>query len=312
MPDTIYCLLGPTASGKTTLAGELVARYPFEIISVDSAMIYREMNIGTAKPTEAELKLAPHHLIDILDPPESYSASQFCEDVMRLVPEIYQRGKFPLLVGGTMMYFHALQQGLSPLPQADNRVRAVIEQQASIYGWTYMHQQLAQVDPQSAARIHPNDVQRIQRALEVYQLTGKPLSAFWSEQKASQNFQFVNFILFPEQRQWLHGQIATRFETMLEKGLVYEVAELLQKWHLAPTCPSMRTVGYRQVVNYLAGDYDYEMLRHKGIVATRQLAKRQMTWLRSWPNAIFFPCEKSGIQREIIAKFGEILDNSKL
>ena len=310
MPNSIYCLMGPTASGKTTLASELVQRYPFEIISVDSAMIYREMNIGTAKPSAEELLLAPHHLIDLLDPPESYSASQFCDDVMRLVPEIYRRGKLPLLVGGTMMYFHALQQGLSPLPQADNTVRAVIEQQALIYGWEHMHQELAQVDPQSAAKIHPNDMQRIQRALEVFQLTGKPLSSFWADQKPNQTFRFVNMVLFPEQRAWLHEQIATRFAKMLEEGLVYEVAEILQKWHLSPTCPAMRTVGYRQVVNYLAGDYDYDMLRHKGVVATRQLAKRQLTWLRSWSEAHFFASDETRIQTKIIALLEKILDNS--
>ncbi|KTC87389.1 tRNA (adenosine(37)-N6)-dimethylallyltransferase MiaA [Legionella drozanskii] len=309
MPKTIFCLMGPTASGKTALASELIKSFPFEIISVDSAMIYREMNIGTAKPSPEELLITPHHLIDIIDPPESYSAAQFCEDTVKLVEAIYSRHKIPLLVGGTMMYFHALQQGLSPLPQADDTLRAVLTQQAELLGWVYMHEQLAQVDPQSALRIHPNDAQRIQRALEVYHLTGKPLSSFWSEQKENQNYHFVNLALFPEDRNWLHTRIEARFEQMLEQGFVYEVAQLLQKWQLPLTCPAMRCVGYRQVIDYLAGDYNYEILRHKGVVATRQLAKRQLTWLRSWPNSSAFPCEKPAVVGEIIALIREILDN---
>ncbi|KTD25541.1 tRNA (adenosine(37)-N6)-dimethylallyltransferase MiaA [Legionella maceachernii] len=309
MPKTIFCLMGPTASGKTALACELVKRFPFEIISVDSAMIYREMDIGTAKPSPEELAIAPHHLIDIIDPPESYSAAQFCEDAVKLVEEIYSRQRFPLMVGGTMMYFHALQQGLSPLPHADEELRASLSQQANLHGWAYLHEQLAQVDPQSALRIHPNDAQRIQRALEVYHLTGKPLSSFWSEQKENQNYHFVNLVLFPQDRNWLHARIAARFEHMLEQGFVYEVAQLLQKWHLTLTCPAIRCVGYRQVVDYLAGDYDYETLRQKGIAATRQLAKRQLTWLRSWPNAMVFACENPASHGEIIALVSEILDN---
>lgn len=306
---TLFCLLGPTASGKTALATELVKRFPFEIISVDSGMIYREMDIGTAKPSPEELLATPHHLIDIIDPPESYSAAQFCDDSAKLVEAIYKRAKLPLLVGGTMMYFNALQQGLSPLPQADETLRAVLAQQAEFQGWAYMHRQLELVDPQSAARIHPNDMQRIQRALEVYHLTGKPLSSLWSERKASRNYHFINLALVPDDRAWLHAQIATRFEQMLEKGFVLEVAELLQKWHLAPTCPAMRSVGYRQVIDYLAGDFNYESLRSKGIAATRQLAKRQLTWLRSWPEIDFFSCENPTAKNEVIAKIKEILDN---
>jgi tRNA dimethylallyltransferase len=309
MPKTIFCLMGPTASGKTALASELIHIFPFEIISVDSAMIYREMNIGTAKPSAQELALAPHHLIDILDPSESYSAAQFCKEVSLLCETIYKRHKFPLLVGGTMMYFNALQQGLSPLPQADENLRAVLTQQAELYGWHSMHQQLAQVDPQSARTIHPNDTQRIQRALEVYQLTGKPLSLFWSEQKGNEKHAFVNLILQPEDRAWLHARIAQRFDEMLEQGFVYEVAQLLQKWQLTSTCPAMRCVGYRQVIDYLAGDFDYESLRNKGIAATRQLAKRQLTWLRTWPGAINFSCERPEIKSEIVALIKEILDN---
>lgn len=310
MPEILFCLMGPTASGKTALAGELIKHFPFEIISVDSAMIYREMNIGTAKPTWEELLQVPHHLIDILDPPESYSAAQFCTDVLTLSRAIYTRGKIPLLVGGTMMYFNALQQGLSTLPQANETIRASLLQQAAQFGWIYLHQQLAQIDPLSAAKIHPNDTQRIQRALEVYQITGKPLSTFWSEQKETSTYQFVNLILFPEDRAWLHTRIALRFEQMLEQGFVNEVERLLQKWQLSPTCPAMRSVGYRQVFDYLAGDFDYETLRHKGIVATRQLAKRQLTWLRHWEAATFFACENPATVSEIMALINEILDNT--
>lgn len=311
MPNTIFCLMGPTASGKTALACDLVKTFPLEIISVDSAMVYKEMDIGTAKPTSEELAAAPHHLINILNPTESYSAAQFCEDSVSLCNAIYRRGKFPLLVGGTMMYFNAFQQGLSPLPKADNMLRAVLTQQADLHGWALMHHELALVDPQSAARIHPNDSQRIMRALEVFQITGRPLSTFWSEQKENQKYNFVNLILEPENRSWLHTRIASRFDEMLERGFVYEVAELLQKWHLAATCTSMRSVGYRQVIDYLAGDYDYETLRNKGIAATRQLAKRQLTWLRNWPKAHRYFCENPASKAEIIALIREILDNSR-
>lgn len=309
MPDLVFCLMGPTASGKTALACDLVKDFPFEIISVDSAMIYREMDIGTAKPTVEELAHAPHHLLDILNPPESYSAAQFCEDTLKLVADIHRRGKIPLLVGGTMMYFNALQQGLSSLPQADETLRAALLSQADEAGWAYMHQQLEQFDPASAARIHPNDTQRIQRALEVYHLTGKPLSSFWAQKKSTAQYCFINLALFPAQRAWLHERIARRFEQMLEQGFLNEVEQLLAKWPLAPTCPAMRTVGYRQAIEYLAGNDEYQTFMQKGIAATRQLAKRQLTWLRHWQNTRLFACENPGSRREIIALIREILDN---
>ena len=302
--------MGPTASGKTALACELVQRFPFEIISVDSAMIYKGMNIGTAKPNEDELARAPHHLIDILDPPSSYSAAEFCKDVETLTQAITSRGKIPLLVGGTMMYFNALQQGLSILPEANAAIRAELLVQVQQHGWAYMHQQLMNIDECSALRIHPHDTQRIQRALEVYYLTGQSLSSFLSAQKNKLPYQFANLILFPEHREWLHARIATRFNQMLEAGFVAEVDGLCRQWPFVSSCPAMRSVGYRQVLGYLRGDYDYPTLCQKGIEATRQLAKRQLTWLRSWQDARFFDSERSETMSKMMAIIDEILDNS--
>lgn len=309
MSDLVFCLMGPTASGKTALACELVNRYPFEIISVDSAMIYREMNIGTAKPSSQELQLAPHHLINIKDPVETYSAAEFCRDASSLCDSIISRGKTPLLVGGTMMYFNALQKGLSVLPEADEGVRKQLEDEAEQHGWAVLHQKLTQIDPEIAARIHAHDAQRIQRALEVYYLTGTTLSALLAEQKNSPDYQFKNFALFPEQRGWLHERIAQRFEQMLSEGLVDEVHQLKEKWDLHPNLPSMRCVGYRQIWEYLQDECDYSTMREKGIAATRQLAKRQLTWLRSWENVLLYDSQNATFNAEIIAKTGEILDN---
>lgn len=309
MSKLIFCLMGPTASGKTALTYELVKHYPFEIISVDSAMIYRDMNIGTAKPTPEELQIAPHHLIDIKDPTEAYSAAQFCDDALSLSELIMNRGKVPLLVGGTMMYFNALQKGLSTLPEANPQIRQQLEDEAALYGWEVLHQKLMRVDPKAAARIHANDAQRIQRALEVYYLTGTALSDFLERQKQSPNYQFINIALFPEQRAWLHERIAFRFEQMLALGFIDEVTQLQQKWNLEMSLPSMRCVGYRQVLEYLQGDYGYDTMREKGIAATRQLAKRQLTWLRHWDNALYYDPQNAGFSDEIMAKAGEILDN---
>ena len=306
----VFCLMGPTASGKTAIACELVQHFPMEIISVDSAMIYRDMNIGTAKPDEKTLKRAPHHLIDILDPPESYSAAQFCEDVAQLTKQIIACGKTPLLVGGTMMYFRALQQGLSALPEADETIREQLLNQAKAHGWAYMHQRLKQVDSASAARIHEHDTQRIQRALEVYEITGKPLSTFLLAAKEASPYSFVNLIILPQDRAWLHQRIAMRFEQMLSEGLVAEVEGLLKKWQLTEQHPSMRSVGYRQAMGYISGDYDYLTLVEKGIAATRQLAKRQLTWLRHWPDAFSFVAENPSLEEEIMAIVRQILDNS--
>jgi tRNA dimethylallyltransferase len=302
--------MGPTASGKTNLACELSTQFPCDLISVDSAMIYRGMNIGTAKPTLAELQRAPHHLIDIIDPVESYSAAQFCTDALALCDSIIKKGKIPLLVGGTMMYFNALQKGLSVLPEADEAIRLKIEEEARQRGWPQMHQELMTIDPATALRIHAHDAQRIQRALEVYYISGTTLSAFQSEQKKIPEYHFINIALVPEQRAWLHQRIAQRFDEMLALGFVDEVRQLREQWVLDKNMPAMRCVGYRQILDYLDGELDYSLLREKGIAATRQLAKRQLTWLRHWDNALFYDAQKTGFNAEIVAKIREILDNN--
>ena len=297
MGNPVICLMGPTASGKTDLACALVTHLPCEIISVDSAMIYREMDIGTAKPDPETLARAPHHLIDILDPTASYSAAQFCEDATRLCESIISRGNIPLLVGGTMMYFRALQQGLSVLPEANEQVREQLLDQAQMHGWAFMHDQLAHVDPVAAARIHPHDTQRIQRALEVHAITGQSLSTCLHHGTTPPAYQFVNLMLLPSDRAWLHARIGQRFDQMLAAGFIDEVAGLLQRWNLTPDHPALRCVGYRQVYEYLQGEYDYDILRAKGEAATRQLAKRQLTWLRHWPDGHGFEAERPDIAK---------------
>jgi len=311
MKRLLFCLMGPTASGKTALACELVKHFPLEVISVDSAMIYREMNIGTAKPDTETLLAVPHHLIDILDPPESYSAADFCGDIDQLSRDIYNRGNIPLLVGGTMMYFKALQDGLSSLPAADDGIRKALLQQAEKYGWDHMHQELLSIDPVMAAKIHPHDTQRITRALEVYHLTSTPLSLFLQKKKAVNDYQCVNVALIPDDRAWLHERIARRFVEMLSSGFLQEVEGLLAKWQLTSTNPSMRCVGYRQAVAFLQGEYDYDTLSLKGIAATRQLAKRQLTWLRHWTDTHVYAAENPAVGVEIIAMMKQILDNFK-
>lgn len=282
----VFCLMGPTASGKTGLAVELVQRGPFEIISVDSAQVYRGMNIGSGKPDAATLAIAPHRLIDIRDPSEAYSAADFRMDVLREIADIQAQGKVPLLVGGTMLYFKALRDGLAEMPAADESVRDAILDQAEAEGWAAVHRRLAEVDPISAQRIHPNDPQRLQRALEVYELSGKPLSAYHAEDSAPESLPFsLHFLaLLPQDRALLHAKIAQRLQTMLDEGFVEEVKTLYDRGDLLPTLPAIRSVGYRQIWDYLAGDYDYAQMQHKALVATRQLAKRQLTWLRSWPD----------------------------
>ncbi|MBL8524549.1 MAG: tRNA (adenosine(37)-N6)-dimethylallyltransferase MiaA [Betaproteobacteria bacterium] len=282
LPPAIF-LLGPTASGKTALALELVDRFPVEIISVDSALVYRDMNVGTAKPEAATLKKYPHHLVDLIDPTEAYSAARFCRDATQAMNAILSRGKVPLLVGGTMLYAKALLEGLSELPEADAEVRAELEAQAARIGWPEMHAELAKIDAETARRLKPNDSQRIQRALEVFQLTGVPMSTLQTRAPIASAFPWrtLQIGLMPGDRGVLHQRIATRFDTMLEGGLVDEVVSLRERYRLTPDLPSMRCVGYRQAWQFIDGDIDRTALRETGIAATRQLAKRQMTWLRS-------------------------------
>lgn len=279
-------LMGPTASGKTALAVELAQALNAEIISVDSALVYRGMDIGTAKPAMSERKGIPHHLIDILDPGEAFSTGQFRNRALELMADITRRGKLPLLVGGTMLYFSALTQGLAQLPQADAEIRQRLVDELQQFGKEAMHARLKQVDPVAAARIHVNDPQRIQRALEVYEISGQTLSNFFqTDQQADQPYDFVKLIIAPEQRQTLHDKIAERFRKMVAEGFLDEVQALRQRGDLNETMPSIRCVGYRQAWSYFNGEYDLAAMQEKAIVATRQLAKRQFTWLRKEQNA---------------------------
>lgn len=279
LPPAIF-LMGPTASGKTALAVQLAQRLGGEIISVDSALVYRGMDIGTAKPTLAERGGVAHHLIDILDPSAAYSTGQFRSQALALMADISQRGKIPLLVGGTMLYFNALLQGLAVLPAADQTIRAQLDEDLLRYGKDALHRRLAEVDPIAAARIHPNDPQRIQRALEVYALSGKPLSAFFADNAAELPYQPIKLLIAPHDRKILHELIAQRFLQMLKQGLIKEVQALYLRGDLNAAMPAIRAVGYRQVWAYLQGEEDYSGMTEKAIIATRQLAKRQFTWLR--------------------------------
>jgi tRNA dimethylallyltransferase len=285
-------IMGPTASGKTAAALEIARHIPCEIISVDSALVYRGMDIGTAKPTRAELDSVPHHLIDILDPSQSYSAMQFRQDALRLTQEITARGRLPLLVGGTMLYFKVLRDGLDELPQADPALRAQLDEEAARLGMPAMHAKLAELDPPTAERLKPNDSQRIQRALEITLLTGKPMSSLLAQQQSQPlPFKLLPLALEPADRAVLHARIALRFDQMLRDGaLLDEVEGLRKRGDLHLGLPSMRCVGYRQAWEYLNGEIDAEALRDKGIAATRQLAKRQLTWLRSMPDRIIIDC----------------------
>jgi tRNA dimethylallyltransferase len=293
-PTPIPCLLGPTASGKTAAALALAARRPVEIISVDSALVYRAMDIGTAKPTADERAVAPHHLIDIVDPTDAYSAAQFRSDTLRLTGEIRARGRLPLLVGGTMLYYKALTQGLNDLPGADADLRATLDADAAREGWPAMHARLEAVDPITAARLAPNDSQRIQRALEVFMLSGQAMSTLLAapapQHEASSAWRYVPIALEPSERSVLHTRIEKRFDAMLNGGFIDEVVRLRERGDLSPEMPSMRCVGYRQAWEYLDGAVDYTTMRDKGIFATRQLCKRQLTWLRSMPDRVVVDC----------------------
>lgn len=291
MPPAIF-LMGPTASGKTGLAVELVQSMPLEIISVDSALVYRDMNIGTAKPEQEMLQRAPHHLIDVIDPLQTYSAAQFRADALRLMAEITERGKVPLLVGGTMLYFRALQQGLDGLPEADASTRAELDREAEQIGWPGMHAMLAVIDPETAARLQPADSQRIQRALEVYRLTGQTMTTLHRQQAAETlPYRLLKIALQPSDRAVLHARIAERFVAMMQGGLLEEVQGLLKKYPgLHPDMTSMRCVGYRQTLEYIAGNISEHEWREQGIAATRQLAKRQLTWLRGMDDTLVLDC----------------------
>ncbi|UXN33995.1 tRNA (adenosine(37)-N6)-dimethylallyltransferase MiaA [Avibacterium paragallinarum] len=284
-PRAIF-LMGPTASGKTDLAIKLHQRFPVEIISVDSALIYRGMDIGTAKPNAEELAQAPHRLIDIKDPSESYSAANFRQDALREMEDITQQGKIPLLVGGTMLYYKALLEGLSPLPAADEGLRQEIEQKAEEIGWNGLHQELAKIDPVSAQRINPNDSQRINRALEVFYLTGKSLTELTEQKGEALPYDISQFAIAPQERQVLHQRIEQRFHIMIEQGFQQEVEKLYQRGDLHADLPSIRCVGYRQMWEFLQGEYDHQEMVFRGICATRQLAKRQITWLRGWKSPL--------------------------
>ncbi len=288
-PPAIF-LMGPTASGKTALAVSLVERFPLEIISVDSALVYRGMDIGTAKPDAATLARAPHHLLDIRDPTEAYSAAAFCDDARRLMADIVARGKVPLLVGGTMLYFRALLQGLDDLPRADASLRRALASEAAARGWPALHADLAQIDPATAARLAPNDSQRIGRALEIFRLSGTPMSTLLERAQSDLPYRVLQLALIPADRAVLHQRIAARFDAMLADGLLDEVDALRRRYPLNADLPSMRAVGYRQAWACLDGVIDLHTLREQGIAATRQLAKRQLTWLRSWPDAMELDC----------------------
>lgn len=284
-------LMGPTASGKTDLAIRLRQKFPVEIISVDSALIYKGMDIGTAKPDQDELALAPHRLIDILDPSEAYSAADFRRDALREMQAIVDQGKIPLLVGGTMLYYKALLEGLSPLPAADPEIRQQIEQEAQQLGWAALHEQLRQIDSISAERIHPNDPQRLSRALEVYRISGKTLTELTQTKGEALPFRVKQFAIAPKERAELHRRIELRFEKMVEAGFEDEVKALYARKDLHPDLPSIRCVGYRQMWDYLDGNCTLDEAIFRGICATRQLAKRQITWLRSWDDLTWLDSE---------------------
>lgn len=287
LPPAI-CLMGPTAAGKTELALEIANKYPVEIISVDSALVYRGMDIGTAKPDRDTLSRYPHHLVDIIEPEQAYSAGRFRADALSLMAEITARGRVPLLVGGTMLYFRSLIEGIADLPEADAKIRKKLEAEADSYGLAHMHQRLEQIDPVSAARIHVNDPQRLLRALEVFELTGKTLTELTQSNASSPAYEFINIVISPFDRRVLHQRIANRYHTMLENGFIEEVKKLMARIGCHTKLPSMRAVGYRQAWAYLEGEYDETAFVDRAIIATRQMAKRQLTWLRAQNDCVWF------------------------
>lgn len=320
-PPVIW-LMGPTATGKTDLAAGLLNHLPGEIISVDSALVYRGMDIGTAKPDSELLARAPHHLIDIRDPAEGYSAAEFAADATPLIADIVARGRIPLLVGGTMLYFRVLLEGLGDLPPSDPAVRAAILAEAERLGWPHLHAELARVDPDTARTLHPNHSQRIQRALEIHRLTGEPASRLRRQtggkavRPIAGDYHLIQIGLVAASRQLLHERIAQRFRRMLEQGLLEEVKRLRERSDLHGDLPAIRAVGYRQAWGYLAGEYGYDDMVAKAIAATRQLAKRQLTWMRGWPGlrtlAIDHPPGKALAREELLAKSLKLLQNGPI
>jgi tRNA dimethylallyltransferase len=311
MSKHVFCLMGPTAIGKTDLACELGLRLPLEIINVDSSLMYKELNIGAAKPTDEVLAQFPHHLVNCCELSTVYSVAEFCKDVNRLKAEIWKRGRYPLLVGGTMMYFHALQTGLAKLPETNEKIRVDLSKQAETHGWQHMHQLLEKIDSNSAKRIHPNDRQRILRGLEIYFSSGKT----WTEwlQESGQTFddtQWHNIALMPEPRSWLHERIAQRLNLMMQQGFLNEVQHILSMSSIDIEHPALRSVGYRQAIAFLMGQDSEENWPLKALYATRQLAKRQMTWLRGFDQKTVFLCPDQQIQAKILDWIKEILDNN--
>ena len=308
LPRAVF-LMGPTASGKTELAVELHERYPVDIVSVDSALVYRGMDVGTAKPDVATLARAPHALIDIRDPSEKYSAAEFRDDALAEMAKSVRCGRVPLLVGGTMLYFRALSRGLAVLPSASPEVRAALEAEAREHGWQMLHERLAARDPEAARRIHPNDPQRIQRALEVIELTGRPISELQREQEDEKlGYRVLRVIACPQPRARLHERIEQRFAQMLEHGFLAEVERLRAQGGLHRDLPSMRCVGYRQAWSYLEGEISHAEMCRRAVVATRRLAKRQLTWLRQETGALWYdPCEESA-QEFVIGEIGKFLE----
>ncbi len=300
--QSVYCLMGPTACGKTALSLALAKRFPIEIISVDSAMIYSGMDIGTAKPSLAERCGVPHHLLDIRQPHQSYSVGDFCLDARRVIEGVLSRGNRPLLVGGTMMYFHALQQGMADLPKGDQAIRQQLLSEARQDGWSVLYQRLQQCDPDAAAQIHPNDCQRIQRSLEVYMITGKPISQLQREKKRLP-YHFTNMAIMLGDRAILHADIAERVQRMLAQGFDEEVRRVWAHKKVVSDCQAMRSVGYRQWLQYVIGDVSKQVAVESMIVATRRLAKRQLTWLRSWPNCHHLMMEDGPLLSRLLPLF---------
>lgn len=308
LPAAVF-LMGPTASGKTGLAVDLCARFPLEIISVDSALVYRGMDIGTAKPDADTLRTAPHRLIDIRDPSESYSAAEFREDALREMKSITAAGKVPLLVGGTMLYFRALEHGLSELPAADPQIRKVLERQAEEIGWPAMHEILFEKDPRAAGRIHPNDPQRIQRALEVFAISGQPMSELQEKSEGDAlDYRIHKIIISLQPRSILHERIERRFDLMMENGFIDEIKSLHARSDLHADLPAIRAVGYRQAWDWLEGNCTLEQMREKAIAATRQLAKRQLTWLRRESGCIWYDSQTDGAWAEVSRALGGFLE----